>query len=92
MATENALALARAVLAGNEAAVAGLVDEVQAEMDLRRAKEWLALWDGFAMAYLSGPRATSPRKFESQYAYHEADALMAARAKRLREMAGEGTP
>jgi hypothetical protein len=46
--TDNARALAAAVQAGDGEAIAGLMDEVQAEVDVRAAREWLRQWDRIA--------------------------------------------
>ena len=87
--TDNAVALARAVLAGDAPAVAGLLDEVLAEADLGPGREWLALWDGFARAFLAGISACSTEHRDAtptsraKHAYNNADAMMAERARRL---------
>lgn len=74
--TENAKALARAVLAGDATAIAGLLDEVQAECDLAAAREWLATWDGYARAALPAVMAEAARHTEEgQGAWSEDDAF-----------------
>jgi hypothetical protein len=83
--TDTMKALARAVLAGDAPAVAGLIDEVIAEGDLGPGREWLALWDQAAVAWLHnvkhGPGTGAD--WIAQCVYNVADAFMAERARRL---------
>ncbi len=87
--TDTAKMLARAVLADDETAVAGLIDHLLADVDLRQASDWLALWDGYAKAYLNGTVACSHESRQmtvesrASWAYMQADEMMAERARRL---------
>lgn len=52
--SDDAKALARAVLDGDDAAVLVLMDALQAERGLDTAREWIRLWDDFAGQALAG--------------------------------------
>jgi hypothetical protein len=50
-ADDTASALARAVLAGDECAIAGLMDCLQESFTTRPSREWLDLWDRAAREF-----------------------------------------
>lgn len=98
--SDNAIALANAVLAGNDMAVAGLVDCVLEELDLTQGKALLEFYDDIAKEtfYEMSRQRFGVNWFGTDWkqlaecVYDSADKLIAERAKRLRRRAKKNRP